>query len=280
MSYDPTTAFRGTAWHYARYRPGYPTELFDHLIRTYHLAAGTRVVDMGTGTGQISIPLAKRGVPVLAIDPDSEMLSEARAAAEREGVGGRVSFVEGRGEDLLEMVRGRFRLVTFGSSFHWTDRARMLDLCDLLTDQNGGVAVISGARVTSPQPDETHPEWGDVVAEVIGEFLGGRRRVGTGFYAHPEERHEQILGRSKFSQVGAWRRKVTISRTVEEVIGLQYSTSYCSPVLLGDRMQEFAQVLRGRLLAVQPTESFVEEYEIEALCAMRPRSKERRRPAG
>jgi hypothetical protein len=31
------TPFTGTAWHYARYRPGYPSVFFTDLVERFHL---------------------------------------------------------------------------------------------------------------------------------------------------------------------------------------------------------------------------------------------------
>ena len=42
-----------------------PEELFDDLVRLGHLITGKRVVEVGAGTGQATLPLARRG---LAID--------------------------------------------------------------------------------------------------------------------------------------------------------------------------------------------------------------------
>ena len=188
------TLFRGVASFYARFRAGYPQALFDHLIAVFELDATTLVVDAGTGTGQLAIPLAARGVPVLAFDPEPEMLAEARARAVAARPPGRIAFVEGRAEDLLELAPPPVRLVAFGASFHWTDRDRVLALCDQLVEPRGGVAVISGGPAVTPA-------WSRVVDEVVATFLGPRRRAGDGFYEHPPERHEQVLARSALSLI-------------------------------------------------------------------------------
>jgi ubiquinone/menaquinone biosynthesis C-methylase UbiE len=46
---------------------------------------GTRVVDLGSGNGQISLPLAQRGATVLAIDVSPAMVRSLREQARREG---------------------------------------------------------------------------------------------------------------------------------------------------------------------------------------------------
>ena len=61
-----------------------------------------RIVDVGGGAGQQSIPLAADGHEVTILDHSPEMLGEARRRLgdEDEGVRRRVRLVEGAGEDL------------------------------------------------------------------------------------------------------------------------------------------------------------------------------------
>ena len=49
---------------------------------------GAQVVDLGCGTGQVSLPLAGRGAQVLAVDVSHAMVRQMQAAAERAGVTG------------------------------------------------------------------------------------------------------------------------------------------------------------------------------------------------
>lgn len=46
--------FTGTAWHYARYRPGYPQVFFDDLVQRFHLDGTGRLLDLGCGTRQLT----------------------------------------------------------------------------------------------------------------------------------------------------------------------------------------------------------------------------------
>jgi 2-polyprenyl-3-methyl-5-hydroxy-6-metoxy-1,4-benzoquinol methylase len=47
---------------------------------------GARVVDLGCGTGQVSLPLARRGAQVLAVDVSPAMTRKLRAEASRAGL--------------------------------------------------------------------------------------------------------------------------------------------------------------------------------------------------
>ena len=72
------TVFGRAAGDYQRTRPVCPPELFDDLIATAGLQAGDRVVEIGCGTGQATVPLAERGLVVTAIELGAELAAVAR----------------------------------------------------------------------------------------------------------------------------------------------------------------------------------------------------------
>ncbi|MBP7401165.1 MAG: 23S rRNA (uracil(1939)-C(5))-methyltransferase RlmD [Clostridia bacterium] len=63
-----------------------------------------RVVDLYCGTGTIACLLARRAERVVGIETEPAAVRDAAANAERNGLADRVSFVEGRAEDVLEAV--------------------------------------------------------------------------------------------------------------------------------------------------------------------------------
>ena len=58
-------------------------------------AAGGSVLELGCGTGRISVPLAKTGVDLVGIDRSAPMLDRLRAAAHRTSARGRLTAVRG-----------------------------------------------------------------------------------------------------------------------------------------------------------------------------------------
>ena len=77
------------------------------LIEQAGLQPGTRVLDVGCGTGSVSI-LAKRlhpGIEIVGLDPDLKALSRARRRAEAAGV--EVAFEHGYANELPFATRPR-----------------------------------------------------------------------------------------------------------------------------------------------------------------------------
>ncbi len=255
--------FRGTAWYYARYRPGYPPAFFDHVVARFGLEGTGRLLDLGCGTGQLTLPLAPHLAEVVGMDPEPEMLAEAAAAARTAGVGN-VTWLEG-GSDDLERLRprlGSFRLVTMGASFHWMDReATLRHLAELVVP--GGGLVITG----SPSLWTRANAWQQAVREVIQRWLGDQRRAGSGAYRDPPERHDAVIARSAFRHIEHYRLDYRVVRDIDWIVGNLYSTSFASPAVLGARREGFERDLRATLEALNRDGRFEEEIALEAILA-------------
>jgi SAM-dependent methyltransferase len=262
----PPGLFESTAVYYARYRPGYPPEAIDVLVDRFRLGPQTTVLDLGCGTGQIAIPLAQRRIPVCAIDPDEEMLSEGRRAEASAG-GAAIRWLLGDDRRLATLDLHPLMLCAMGASFHWMDRGAVLRDLDALILPGGGVAVLSAGR--DGAASRSGP-WLELADTVVKEFLGAVRRAGATTYSHPDEDHATVLRRSAFSAVESLSFKRTSTISVDEIIGLQLSMSFSSPVQLGSRLGAFIAALRERLLAIEPSGQLAWDIVTEVLVAKRP----------
>lgn len=260
--HDPAL-FEGTAWYYARYRPHYPPELFRELARRYLLDGRGRLLDLGCGTGQVAIPLASWFEDVVGIDPDGEMLGEARSAGSNAGVTN-VSWVQASSWDLGPRF-GEFRLVTMGESFHWMDRRTVVEILHDMVLPGGGVVVVTQTVRGLDADGATQPPYEPVVTEALTRYLGKKRRAGGSYYSHPAEPHEVVLRGSPFKSLETWTHAYQRDWTIDEIVGYLYSTSYSSKRLLGDRSAEFEREIRDRLRVIEPSGVFTTQLLVTAL---------------
>jgi ubiquinone/menaquinone biosynthesis C-methylase UbiE len=132
---DPRGRFTGAAEGYARYRPGYPGPLVDWVLEEAGVGAGDPAADVGCGTGILTRMLAERGLPVVGVDPNEDMLARARAA------GGTAEYRRGDAEATGLPDRST-ALVTAAQAFHWFDLdAALGELGRILRPEGHGAAL-------------------------------------------------------------------------------------------------------------------------------------------
>jgi ubiquinone/menaquinone biosynthesis C-methylase UbiE len=108
--------FDAVADYYDRARPSYPPGIYDALADAVDGLYGTRVVDVGAGTGIASRQLLARGARVVAIDKATQMIARARASAPTP------ACVVGDGNEL-PLGTSTVRLACFAQAWHWFDTA-------------------------------------------------------------------------------------------------------------------------------------------------------------
>jgi SAM-dependent methyltransferase len=107
-----TTIFDPAAAAYDRWRPAYPSGLYDAIERLSGIPlAGALLVEVGAGTGIATRELRRRGAWVVALDLSLAMLSIQDPAAMR---------VVARGE-RLPVRAGVADLVCAATSWHWIE---------------------------------------------------------------------------------------------------------------------------------------------------------------
>jgi SAM-dependent methyltransferase len=112
-------SFDLVADYYNVYRSPYPQEVVDTVIAVSHLHHGSRVLEIGCGTGQLSVPLAQHGIDLLALELDPHLAALARRNLKRfPNV-----HVEASSFEAWPLPRQQFDAVVSASAFHWLDPA-------------------------------------------------------------------------------------------------------------------------------------------------------------
>jgi ubiquinone/menaquinone biosynthesis C-methylase UbiE len=108
--------FDGVAELYEASRLGYPSGIVEFAVATAAVGAGSEVLEVGCGTGQLTESLAGYGFRLTAIDIGPSMV----AAARRRRGGPAVSFQVSSFEDF-DAADASFELIISGTAFHWVD---------------------------------------------------------------------------------------------------------------------------------------------------------------
>jgi SAM-dependent methyltransferase len=137
------TTFEEAPELYDRVRPGYPEALFDDLARLAGLRTGSRVLELGCGTGQATVPLAQRGYEVVAVELGAGLAGVAR----RKLAPFPTVTVVNAAFEAWELPPAPFDVVLAATSFHWIDPAvRVRKSADALRP-GGALAVVSTHHV-------------------------------------------------------------------------------------------------------------------------------------
>ncbi len=115
FSADRTRQFDAVAVAYDRHRPPFPDSLFAALAQV--VPDGGRIVEVGSGTGRATLPLARRGYRIVAIEPGVGLAAVARAKLRAFPD---VRVEEARFEDWPG-EEGGFDLVLAADAWHWVE---------------------------------------------------------------------------------------------------------------------------------------------------------------
>jgi SAM-dependent methyltransferase len=143
------TTFEQVPELYEQARPTYPAQLFDDLAELAGLRDGSRLLEVGCGTGQATLPLARRGYAVVCVE-----LGEGLAAAARRNLAPfpDVEVVHANFE-TWEPDRRDFDAVVAFTAFHWVDPELRYEKAARLLRDRGALAVAGSLHVRRPEGD-------------------------------------------------------------------------------------------------------------------------------
>jgi ubiquinone/menaquinone biosynthesis C-methylase UbiE len=225
------------------------------------------MLDLASGPGTVTFALHDRFAEVWAVDQEPEAVAlGARKAAEL-GVRN-IRWITGRAEDLESDEA--FDLVTIGTAFHRLDRRRVADVAMQLLRPGGHLALLWSATPLGGESEPWQLQYREIYAAWL-ERVNATDRLPADFEEHIEQLpHEQVLTDAGFIVEERYEYAGTHDWSVDELIGLVYSTSLLPRAVLGDRAGEFEAEFAQRLLALEPSGVFRERTSFAYDLGRRP----------
>lgn len=234
----------------------YPSSLIRYLIDKFSLNGEQQMLDLGCGTGHLTIRFSDWCKKIVGIDMEPEMIEEARRIHHEIRIGN-IHWYTGTIEQYKKEHNEKFQLVTIAKAFHWMDRSKTLEeLYEIVTD-GGGVAIIDNY-----EPNKKLELWQVRLNEVIEKWYGKDRRAGNGTYTHPTMSHEEVLSSSNFKVEIHQFPTYEITWTIDSILGNLYSTSYGSKRFLDDNILPFERELKEALLDLNEAGEFKEKLNL------------------
>jgi SAM-dependent methyltransferase len=240
------TGFADGADIYAASRPAYPGEALDWLRDRMAIGSGSRVVEVGAGTGLFTRLLLETGAAVVATDPVPEML--AHLASTLPGAGTAVATAE-----ALPITNGSVDAVVCATAFHWFATPQALAEFRRVLRPGGALGLIWNVR------DNEMP-WVRRLSEITDRYQDDAPRQKSqawrqvfpapGFtplhetamrYDHVGTPEDVIVGRTLSTSFIAALPDDRRATLVDEVRALIAAT----PELAGKREVRFPYVTRG-----------------------------------
>jgi trans-aconitate methyltransferase len=244
---------------YRTYRRGYPRAVIDELVDRFGRTSADVAVDLGCGTGQLTLPLAFRLRAVIGVDPEPDMLAIARG----EPSDGNVTWVNGTDADLpaLAALMGTrsVGLVTAATALHWMDVPALLDATFPLVRRGGGFAVVTNGKPLWM----LDTAWSQSLAAFLESWTGHRLTNACGTNGEAQQRYRSLLERAGFAVSSTF---VTYSDdlSIDQLVGGVLST------FSEQRMPPDRALFAGALAEAVGDGPFTEVVNVSLLCGVRP----------
>lgn len=204
--------FDSAADLYDRARPRYPEAVFDKLAMLAELDPGARLLEIGCGTGQATVPLARRHFAVTCVELGERLAEVARKRL--------TAFPDVRvvtaDFETWQPAEAAFDVVVAFTALHWIAPTARYAKPALLLRNGGHLAVVTTAHVLPANGD---PFFAAVQDDYIELTPDADEEPPPPPDAVPDL-SEEIAASGYFRNVGAQRWVWDISYSAEEYITL------------------------------------------------------------
>ena len=210
---DNTQKFSGKAEVYEKFRPGYPSEVYDFIIKQSGLCERSVIADIGAGTGKFAAHFLKNGYKTVCVEPNADMKKKMN---ERfcgfENYTGVNATAENTG-----LPSASVDCITVAQAFHWFDRSAFAKECRRILKPNGKVFHICNRRDELTDVTKEHFNINKKYCPRFKGFSGGISSIDC----------EQF---ENFFSAGSCKLQIFennhLFKTAEDFAGISLSSSY------------------------------------------------------
>lgn len=256
------TIFDQVVLDYDEVRPGYPAELIEDVISISAIPRDGRILEVGCGTGQATIPFAKRGYSMTCLDIGNNL---AALAAEKCRKYPKV-HIQNVSFENWNPGENAFNLVMSATAFHWIPPEVGYPKAAEILKDSGYIAIFSNLHPT-PYTGFFH-----AVQKVYQEIVPEWNKPSTGPSTEEEIRATEayINGTGLFEQVLVKRYPWAKDYNTEKYLKLLNTYSDHRNLEEGKRLQLFRGI--GKLIENKYGGTITRPY-LAVLCIAKKKQK-------
>jgi protein-L-isoaspartate O-methyltransferase len=209
------TTFEQVPELYDRARPNYPPEIFDDLVALAQLPTKARLLEIGCGTGQATLPLVERGYEITCVELGEQLAAVARRKLATFST---VEVINANFESWRP-ERAEFDAIVAFTAFHWISaETRYTKTAELLRER-GRLAIVATQHVL---PLDGDPFFVDVQQDYEAVVPDDpSTKAGAGGPPRPDavaDLSNEIALSGRFRNVGARRYLWDMTYTADDYI--------------------------------------------------------------
>ena len=202
---------------YDRARPNYPSQVFDDLVALAQLPTSARIVEVGCGTGQATMPLAQRGYQITCVELGEQLASVARSKL----TGFPNVEVMNADFETWQPERTEFDAIVAFTALHWIAPDVRYTKTAALLREHGTLAIVSTRHVLPSHGDPFFVEvQGDYHAVVPDDPSTKADAGGPPAPDAVEDLSDEISAGGGFHNVGSRRYLWDVIYSADEYIAV------------------------------------------------------------
>ena len=246
---------------YAKYRFNIPSIVCDYICAYLGKKHLGNFLDLGCGTGELTIPLSTHFDQVTGVDPNQQMINQAIKEGRENNINN-IQWLNDYAENLLDSFE-KFNLITVANAFHWLNHKIVVPWIKAHLKENSAVALIGsyGGFIYAKEDD-----WQFKIKQIWHQWFGEKQTSILRKRFNGYDEWGDVLKQYHFSSVEMIKLPHKRNWTIESLIGYSKSLSFYQ-VTSEEQAQKFTEDMYNKLLKINPSGNFLENYDIVLIIA-------------